>query len=168
MEGEWSMSENENGAADTNTFGENEESSKADTGDDLPVENYIHSTAQNDQSCWQSHVHEYQGSTELSLDSPHTHNHRFAGISGEAIYVPGSHVHRLASSTDFFDHYHEIHVISGPATFLTDCSAKKSDRKHVHMAEGATSSVDCHRHMFTAVTLIEAPLIGENKDSRES
>jgi hypothetical protein len=115
----------------------------------------------------QSHVHEFVGSTELAGEDPMRHNHRFAGISGEAIYVPGSHVHRLAARTDFFDHYHDFHVISGPATFLLDSEVKKSDRKHVHFAEGATASADSHVHRFEFATLVEAPLFAENKEDRD-
>jgi hypothetical protein len=115
---------------------------------------------------WQSHVHEYIDSTELTGLGSERHNHRFAGLTGEAIYVPGSHVHRLESRTDFYDHYHELHLISGPATFLLDRNTRKSDRKHVHFIEGNTSIADRHCHAFEFATLVEAPLFGENQQDR--
>jgi hypothetical protein len=115
---------------------------------------------------WQSHVHEFMGSAALAGECDGRHNHRFAGISGEAIYVPGNHVHRLVAFTDFFDHYHEMRVISGPATFLLDRDARKSDRKHVHFAEGFTTNADSHRHAFGFATLVEAPLAGEGAEYR--
>jgi hypothetical protein len=119
-----------------------------------------------DKSSWQSHVHEFTGSVELAEVGGERHSHRLAGMTGEAIYVPGSHVHRLAATTDFFDHYHELHVITGPATFLLDSAARKSDRKHVHFAEGNTANVGGHRHAFGFATLVEAPLAGEGSEYR--
>jgi hypothetical protein len=115
---------------------------------------------------WQSHVHEFLGSTEMTGEGDGRHNHRIAGITGEAIYVPGSHVHRIAACTDFFDHYHALRMITGPATFLLDRGARKSDRKHVHFAEGFTVSVDGHRHAFCFATLVEAPLAAEDAEFR--
>lgn len=128
---------------------------------------YIQLNGEEPASHGQAHVHEFSGSTELTEEGVARHNHRFAGISGEAIYVPGSHVHRLAARTDYFDHYHEFHVISGPATFLLDSEVKKSDRKHVHFAEGATGYADSHIHSFEFATLVEAPLFIENKEDRD-
>jgi hypothetical protein len=115
---------------------------------------------------WQSHVHEILGSTAMAGESSGRHNHRIAGMTGEAIYVPGSHVHRLAASTDFFDHYHTLRVITGPATFLLDRGARKSDRKHVHFVEGFTTNADGHRHAFCFATLVEAPLAAEDAEFR--
>lgn len=116
---------------------------------------------------WQSHVHEFLGSAEMAGEGGGRHTHRAAGMTGEAIYVPGSHVHRLAAGTDFFDHYHELRVITGPATFLLDRGARKSDRKHVHFVEGFTSSVDGHRHALSFATLVEAPLSAEDTELRD-
>jgi hypothetical protein len=126
----------------------------------------LNGKAEEDKGAWQSHVHEFIGGAELAEAGGERHTHRFAGVTGEAIYVPGSHVHRLAAATDFFDHYHEMHVISGPATFLLDAEARKSDRKHVHFIEGFTSNVGGHRHAFGFATLVEAPLAGENAEFR--
>lgn len=145
MDGEW--------------YGAKEEDSDEDC--------YIQLNGEEPTGTWQSHVHEFIGSTELTGDGLMRHNHRFAGVTDEAIYVPGSHVHRLAARTDYFDHYHDIHVISGPATFLLDSDVKKSDRKHVHFVEGATGRADMHVHGFEFATLVEAPLFGENRDDRD-
>jgi hypothetical protein len=116
---------------------------------------------------WQSHVHEFVGSTGITDGGRERHNHRFSGATGEAIYVPGSHVHRIEVHTDFFYHFHDIRVISGPATFLLDSNARKSDRKHVHFVEGFTLNVDHHRHDFEFATLIEAPLDTEDDSFRD-
>lgn len=121
-----------------------------------------------DSGCsWQSHVHEYIDSTGMTKDDREKHNHRFAGVSGEAIYVPGSHVHRIEARTDFFDHFHDIRIITGPATFLLDRNARKSDRKHVHFVEGFTLNANRHRHDIEFVTLIEAPLDTEDGSFRD-
>ncbi len=63
----------------------------------------------------QTHVHEFLGSTRLAEIQTEPHNHRFAGVSGQAIRSGNSHVHRITTNTDFFDHFHMINVLSGPA-----------------------------------------------------
>lgn len=121
-----------------------------------------------DQKCArQSHVHEFTGSAVMTDEGGAWHGHRFTGLSGEAIYVPGSHVHRIAAQTDYAGHYHTMRCITGPATFLLDRSARKSDRKHVHFAEGTTTETDGHRHRFHFATLLEAPLEEEDEDGRD-
>jgi hypothetical protein len=138
---------------------------------DVSAESYPGDAAEGafgDSDCsWQSHVHEFLGNTGITKGSRESHNHRFAGVSGEAIYVPGSHVHRIEAHTDFYYHFHDIRVISGPATFLLDSNARKSDRKHVHFVEGFTLNVDHHRHDLEFATLIEAPLDSEDDAYRD-
>lgn len=111
---------------------------------------------------FQSHVHEFLGSTKLVGEGLEAHNHRFACMTGEAVYVPGSHVHRLEAKTDYHGHYHVIQAISGPAVYMfrQDAAAEgRDDRKHVHFAEGWTAQADGHRHGYEAATQIEAPLV---------
>ncbi|MCC5416794.1 YmaF family protein [Clostridium botulinum] len=97
----------------------------------------------------QTHVHEFLGSTRLAEIQTEPHNHRFAGVSGQAIRSGNSHVHRITTNTDFFDHFHMINVLSGPAIPV------------VHFVSGVTSFNDGHRHEFIFATLIEAPIFEE-------
>lgn len=101
------------------------------------------------------HVHEFVGSTRLAeLNSDDVHNHRFAGVSCEPIEKNNSHVHRLITKTDFFDHYHEIDVLTGPAIHV-------GDGRHVHFVYAVTECKDGHKHKFIVATLIEAPTFKE-------
>lgn len=102
------------------------------------------------------HVHEFLGSTKLAEKGDERHNHRFAGVSGEAIPKNGSHVHKICTNTDFFDHFHRIEDVSGPAI-------RVGEGRHVHFVSGVTTLVDGHRHKFIFATLIEAPII-DNRD----
>lgn len=101
----------------------------------------------------QTHVHEFLGSTRLAeVDDPEdAHNHRFAGVSGEAIRRGNSHVHTIRTNTDFFDHFHMIDVVTGPAIPV-------GEGRHVHFVYGITTLNDGHRHRFIFATLIEAPI----------
>ncbi len=98
----------------------------------------------------QTHNHEFLGSTRFTEESDDRHNHRFAGISSEAIPYNGSHVHKIKTSTDFFGHYHDICIITGPAIPM-------SNGKHIHLAIATTTFVQGHVHEFIFTTLIEAP-----------
>jgi len=101
------------------------------------------------------HVHEFLGSTRLAeLNSDDVHNHRFAGVTGEPIQRNKSHVHRIITKTDFFDHYHEIEVCTGPAISV-------GDGRHVHFVYAMTECKDGHKHSFIVATLIEAPIFEE-------
>lgn len=118
----------------------------------------------------QTHVHEFEGSTKLAEECCERHNHRFAGVSGEEIKIPGSHVHRVYTRTDFFDHFHFICRLTGPAIYV-DCDDdwddkkgwKKKERKHVHFVKGMTTCNDGHMHEFQFATLIESPLLPQPK-----
>ncbi len=118
----------------------------------------------------QTHVHEFEGSTKLAEEDEDRHNHRFAGVSGEEIPIPGGHVHRIITRTDFFDHFHEICRLTGPAIYV-DCDDGHDDkkgwknRKHVHFVKGWTTCVDDHKHEFQAATLIESPLLPLNENT---
>lgn len=119
----------------------------------------------------QTHVHEYEGSTKLANSSGDIHNHRIAGISGEAIRIPGGHVHKIWTRTDFFDHFHYIHKLTGPAVYVeqdydVEIKADKegySEEPHVHFIAGFTSVNDGHNHEFQFATLIESPLLPEEE-----
>jgi hypothetical protein len=101
----------------------------------------------------QTHVHEFLGSTKLAEEGEERHNHRFAGVSGEAKRISGTtrHRHAIMTNTDFFDHFHQIRVESGP-------NIDVGDGKHVHFVKGMTTLVDGHVHQFVFATLIESPL----------
>ncbi len=100
----------------------------------------------------QLHVHEFLGSTRVAeLGSDDAHNHRFAGITSQAIPFGGTHIHLVNTSTDFFDHFHEIEVITGPAIPV-------GGGRHVHFVSGTTTCVDDHVHEFIFTTLIQAPI----------
>jgi hypothetical protein len=134
------------------------------TADDTETAFMIGIDGEEPEEAFQSHVHEFCGSTALAGDGSEAHNHRFAGMSGEAVYVPGSHVHRLEAKTDYHGHYHELRAVSGPAIYVCrgDVAEGRNDRKHIHFAEGSTSRVEGHRHEFECGTLIEAPLMSED------
>ncbi|EJE7233805.1 hypothetical protein FC820_14895 [Clostridium sporogenes] len=100
----------------------------------------------------QTHVHEFLGSTKLAEIKTEPHNHRFAGVTGEAIRKGKSHVHRINTNTDFFDHFHMINVITGPAIPV-------GNGRHVHFVFGVTTCNDGHRHRFIFATLIDSPIL---------
>lgn len=100
----------------------------------------------------QTHNHEFLGSTRFAEEGDDRHNHRFAGVTSEAIPCRGSHVHRIKTSTDFFGHFHEICIVTGPAIPV-------GNGKHVHLARATTTCVDGHVHEFIFTTLIEAPAL---------
>jgi hypothetical protein len=100
----------------------------------------------------QRHVHEFLGSTRLAELEEDPHNHRFAGVSGQAIPVKGSHVHEIITRTDFFDHFHVIKVITGPAIPV-------GQGRHVHFVKAVTTVDDDHNHKLIFATLIECPTL---------
>ncbi|MGG7178298.1 YmaF family protein [Clostridium paraputrificum] len=100
----------------------------------------------------QRHNHEFLGSTKFAEECDDRHNHRFACISSEAIGPEASHVHKIKVNTDFFGHFHEICIITGPP-IPVGCG------KHVHLAVGKTTCEDGHFHCFIFTTLIEAPAL---------
>lgn len=113
-----------------------------------------------DKNCYepeyQTHTHEYEGSTKYAEKCEEKHNHRFAGVSGEAIYYGKSHYHWIKTRTDFGDHFHYICVRSGPAVIVNPCDKVL---KHVHFVKGMTSVDDKHCHDFVFATLIEKPTV---------
>lgn len=106
-----------------------------------------------DHKCrWQSHVHEYLGSTRIAEAKEDPHNHRFAGVTSEAIPRSDSHVHQLLGNTDFYEeHHHEVGATTGPAIPV-------GGGRHVHFVYGRTTCDDGHVHEFIFATLIENPI----------
>ncbi|NGQ96465.1 hypothetical protein G3578_14975 [Brevibacillus sp. SYP-B805] len=100
----------------------------------------------------QTHVHEFLGSTKLAEQGSERHNHRFAGVTGGVIPRGNSHVHAIFTNTDFFDHHHEVVILTGPAIPV-------GNGKHVHFVKGTTTRDDGHVHAFEFSTLIQKPLI---------
>lgn len=100
----------------------------------------------------QTHTHEFLLSTKLAEECDERHNHRSAGVTGEVIPRGKSHVHKIAVRTDFFDHFHKICLLTGPAIPV-------GNGKHIHLITGMTTFVDGHRHDITATTLIQSPLV---------
>lgn len=100
----------------------------------------------------QSHVHEFEGSTQIAEAQTEPHNHRFAGVSSEVIPIAPDHVHVLFTSTDFFDHLHQIAAITGQPIDV-------GNGKHIHFVSSITTLDDGHFHDFQVATLIDAPLV---------
>ncbi|PEN91516.1 hypothetical protein CN553_20890 [Bacillus cereus] len=100
----------------------------------------------------QTHVHEFIGSTKLAEEDENRHNHRFAGITSEVIPHKDSHVHAISVNTDFFNHHHEISIITGPAIDV-------GNGKHIHFVEGITTLNDGHVHQVEFTTLINHSLL---------
>jgi hypothetical protein len=118
----------------------------------------------------QKHVHEFEGSTKLADFEVDAHNHRIAGITGEAVHIPGGHAHKIWTRTDFFDHFHYIQELSGPAVYLdqgndggSDGETDLSEQPHVHFVTGLTSINDGHSHEYQFATLMDAPLLPEEE-----
>lgn len=100
----------------------------------------------------QTHVHEFQGSTKLAEECDERHNHRFARVTSEEIPFDDSHIHGIFTNTDFFDHLHEVAVLTGLPIDV-------GGGKHVHFVQGKTTIDDGHFHDFVFATLIESPLL---------
>lgn len=101
-----------------------------------------------------NHVHEYESSTKLAELEDDPHNHRVAGVTSHIIPTGrNTHVHAILDNTDYFDHNHEIGVITGP-----NIPIPNSD-KHVHLVSGTTTLEDGHVHEFEFTTLVDRPLI---------
>jgi YmaF family len=101
---------------------------------------------------FQTHVHEFEGSTKIAEEQEEPHNHRFAGVSSQVIPFGKSHVHVVFTNTDFFDdHHHEVAAVSGPPIEVDDA-------KHVHFVKSITTLDDGHFHQFQFATLIQSPL----------
>ncbi len=109
---------------------------------------------------FQTHVHEFLGSTMLAAppgEEELLHNHRFAGVTGPVKPTPGSHVHIVCINTDFFfNHFHRIEMKTGPAIPVFD--EENNFIGHIHALVGTTSCDFFHDHDFKATTLIENPI----------
>lgn len=109
-------------------------------------------TNQNDMADFQTHVHEFLGSTMLAGPEGLIHNHRFAGVTSEEIPSDGSHIHGFFVNTDFvFEHLHEVTGLTGPAVFV-------GAGRHVHFAEAITTLNRGHFHNLIFATLIDSPI----------
>lgn len=112
---------------------------------------------------FQTHVHEFLGSTMLGAPDDRTdllHNHRFAGVTGPVIERPGGHVHIISVNSDFFfNHFHQIEVETGPPILVRDQDGNIIG--HVHGFSGVSSCVFFHDHRFKAATLIQNPIAME-------
>ncbi|BAU26883.1 YmaF-like protein [Aneurinibacillus soli] len=109
------------------------------------------STGKTNQRRAQRHTHEFLGSLKLAEMGIDRHNHRFAGVTGQAIPRGRSHVHVISTNTDFFGHFHQVKIVTGPAIPI-------GNGKHIHFVKGQTTLVDGHLHRFAFATLIENPL----------
>lgn len=106
----------------------------------------------NNAAAFQTHVHEFLGSTMLAGPEGLIHNHRFAGVTSEEIPSNGSHIHGFFVNTDFvFEHLHEVSGLTGPAIFV-------GAGRHVHFAEAVSTLNRGHVHNLIFATLIENPI----------
>ena len=112
---------------------------------------HLEPEVEQEETSQQTHVHEFLGSTRLAEECDERHNHRFAGVTSEEIPTPESHIHAFFTSTDFFDHLHQVTGLTGPAIDV-------GGGKHVHAAESTTTLNDGHVHEFIFATLILSPL----------
>jgi len=121
--------------------------------EEAKTQKYAKATKKTEEDESQTHVHEFLGSTKLAEEGEDRHNHRFAGVTSEVIPMGTSHVHALLTNTDFFDHHHEIGVLTGPAIEI-------GGGKHIHFVEDANTTFDDgHCHKVTFATLIQSPLL---------
>lgn len=109
----------------------------------------------------QTHVHEFLGSTMLAAPPQSEellHNHRFAGVTGPVKPIPGgSHVHVICTNSDFFfNHFHNVELVTGPVIPVRDQNDKIIG--HVHAFSGKTSCNFFHEHRFKGTTLIQNPI----------
>ncbi len=96
----------------------------------------------------QLHVHEIQGSVEISGNEPHSH--RFASISSEEIPYNNSHYHEVTLKTDYFkNHFHEFNGNTTTAINIGD--------NHIHYLDSVTTTNDGHNHNFKFITLFDDP-----------
>lgn len=96
------------------------------------------------------HVHEFQGSTQITED----HNHRFAGVTFEVIKIchGKKHKHRFWTNTDFYeDHHHVVKGFTGPNIPI-------SNGRHIHFVKLRTTLADGHRHVYRLATMINDPI----------
>lgn len=101
---------------------------------------------------FQTHVHEFLGSTMLAGPTGLIHNHRFAGVTSEVIPSGNSHIHGFFVNTDFvLQHLHEVAGVTGLAIPV-------GDGRHVHFAEAITTLNRGHVHNLIFATLIENPI----------
>jgi len=114
---------------------------------------------------YQSHVHEFLGSTMVATSQCEMglgHNHRFAGVTGQVKPAGNSHVHVMNTNTDFYSgHFHMIEVITGEAVPVYD--ENNVHIGHVHGVTAATSVEDMHSHVFIVATLIQNPTASEER-----
>lgn len=110
--------------------------------------------SENNRKCnAEQHVHEVQGSVQVSGCCDNAHGHRFAIVTGEAIPCEGSHVHEIKFRTDSCDgHIHEFCGTTGKAIEV-------DEDHHVHFLEDRTTSNGnpSHKHKFEVATLIDDP-----------
>jgi len=119
----------------------------------------------------QTHVHEFEGSTELAtiFDGRPAlrllHNHRFTGVTSQVQPCPTKsnprdHTHTILVRSDFFlNHFHEVSLQTGPVIPIIDPVTNRPVG-HVHAVVGTSSRVFCHEHDFKAATLIQNPING--------
>ena len=120
------------------------------------INNNLNDTSQlennSNKSIKQRHTHEFLGSTKLVEHPADSHNHRFSGITSESIKQGHTHYHKIKINTDFFDHYHQIIILTGPAIPV-------GDDRHVHFIMGRTTLNRNHRHRFIFTTLIDRSIV---------
>lgn len=101
---------------------------------------------------FQTHVHEFLGSTMLAGPAGLIHNHRVAGVTSEVIPVGDDHIHGFFVNTDFvFEHLHEL-------TGVTGLSIPVGNGRHVHFVDAITTLNRGHVHNIIFATLLDNPI----------
>ena len=110
-----------------------------------------------------NHTHEFTGLVRVTEENNiPCHVHRVAGVTSNAIEIDGgrNHVHAYHINTDTFDHSHEIGGRTGPAIFIGNTD------KHIHVLCGSSTEVNDHTHEYFFTSLIDRPLVEEERRSR--
>ncbi|MGM9973893.1 MAG: YmaF family protein [Clostridiaceae bacterium] len=110
-----------------------------------------------------NHTHEFTGLVRASDErNIPCHVHRVAGVTSNAIEIDGgrNHVHAYHINTDTFDHFHEIGGRTGPAIFIGNTN------KHIHVLCGTSTEVNEHTHEYFFTSLIDRPLVEEERRGR--
>lgn len=95
------------------------------------------------------HVHEIQGTLDMTSNYEEQHNHNFAAISDEGIPIGSNdHIHEVRFQTDAFHHHtHEFIGRTSGAVPVGD--------HHVHFLSSETDYEEGHNHRFNFVTFMD-------------
>lgn len=95
------------------------------------------------------HVHEIQGTLEMTNNHEEQHTHNFAMITDEGIPIGSNdHIHEVRFQTNAF--HHHTHEFIGRTS-----GAIPVGERHVHFLESETGFQEGHNHRFNFVTFLD-------------